>query len=184
MKSNLLLQRVSIFQLAKKLWNVKNNSGGSISPSFQINFTVAGKVNKKFPQVKMPGKFIFVLSLNSIVSDSNISEGFLNFCCCCLKDQHKCKCSNLQWQNQVSDSFLFSVSLNFSFGHCRQRTFFLLKCGSPRHGPVGLGYRGDAGAQLSFALSNPSHPREKFIPHRPLLKKVSLLFQAPEIDLC
>lgn len=45
-KSNLLPQRVPIFQLAKKLWYVKNNSGGSISPSFQTNFTAAGKVNK------------------------------------------------------------------------------------------------------------------------------------------
>lgn len=47
-----------------------------------------------------------------------------------------------------------------------------------------LGYRGEAGAQLSFALSSPSLPREKFIPHRPLQKKVSLLFQPPEIYLC
>lgn len=80
----------------------------------------------------MWGKFILALTLNSVVSDSYISG-------LTLKQNtkhpptsiHKRKRSNLQWQNQGSNSLLLTESLSLSFGHQRQRTFSLWQQSSP-----------------------------------------------------
>lgn len=124
-KSILLSPKCTYFLVRKKLWYAKSNSWGSISPSFQTNFTVAGKVNKSFHRSTRKENLSLFLPW-TLLCQTAIFQDFLYglFGIFFLKTNTNVNAPIYSGKIRCQVQSLFPVSGNFSYGYWRWKNIF------------------------------------------------------------